>query len=100
MTNCTHTGLIKTVTPRSLGCEECLEEGQAWFHLRVCRECGHVGCCDQSIGRHATAHFHETRHPIIEGFDPPEGWGWCYVDDKVVTLPDQTQHVGPIPRYY
>jgi len=100
MSNCTHTGLIKTVTPRSPGCEECLEEGQAWFHLRVCRECGHVGCCDQSVGRHATAHFHETRHPIIEGFDPPEGWGWCYVDDKVVTLPDQTPHVGQIPRYY
>ena len=49
--------------------------------LRLCRTCGHVGCCDDSPNRHATKHFHNTRHPIIEGYDPPEGWGWCYVDE-------------------
>jgi hypothetical protein len=48
---------------------------------------------------HATAHFHQTRHPIIEGYDPPEGWGWCYVDEIEVDLPDQTEQLGPIPRY-
>ncbi|MBB4289578.1 hypothetical protein GGE16_001618 [Rhizobium leguminosarum] len=100
MNSCGHKNTIRTVTPKTLGCEECLNEGLTWFHLRVCRECGHVGCCDQSIGRHATAHFHATGHPIIEGFDPPEGWGWCFADEVVVTLPDQTAHTGPIPRYY
>jgi hypothetical protein len=73
--NCSHLAGIKDVTPSALGCEECLKLGQAWFHLRVCRTCGHVGCCDQSPGQHATKHFHATRHPIIEGYDPPEGWG-------------------------
>jgi hypothetical protein len=97
---CHHVDTIRTVTPGSRGCEECLKIGQAWVHLRLCRQCGHVGCCDDSPGRHATAHFHATRHPIIEGYDPPEGWGWCYVDEIMVTLPDQTPQLGPIPRYY
>jgi uncharacterized UBP type Zn finger protein len=70
---CTHLDTIHKVTPGSRGCEECLKLGWEWFHLRVCRTCGHVGCCDQSRGKHATKHFHHTRHPIIEGYDPPEG---------------------------
>lgn len=98
--NCTHKSSIRKVVPQSLGCEECLKTGQAWLHLRICRTCGHVGCCDQSPGRHATGHFHASAHPIIEGYDPPEGWGWCYVDETVVELPDQTEQVGPIPKYY
>ena len=97
---CSHLPTIRSVKPMTLGCEECLETGQIWLHLRLCRECGRVGCCDQSPGRHATAHFHTTRHPIIEGYDPPEGWGWCYVDETMVDLPDQTPQRGPIPRYY
>jgi hypothetical protein len=64
------------------------------------RTCGHVGCCDSSPNRHATKHFHKTRHPIIEGYDPPEGWGWCYVDEIVLDLGGRTTpHNGPIPRY-
>jgi hypothetical protein len=78
--SCKHAGLIREVTPSALGCEECLKIGSAWVHLRLCRICGHVGCCDDSPHRHATKHFHATGHPIIEGYDPPEGWGWCYVD--------------------
>jgi hypothetical protein len=51
--------------------------------------------------RHATAHFHATEHPIIEGYDPPEGWGWCYVDAVMIDLEgDTTPQDGPIPRYY
>ena len=51
-------------------------------------------------GRHATAHFHATRHPIIEGYDPPEGWGYCYVDDAWLDLgADVTPQDGPIPRF-
>jgi hypothetical protein len=98
--NCTHMNTIHEVTPSAKGCEECLKIGGEWVHLRLCRECGHVGCCDDSPHRHARAHFHTTQHPIIEGYDPPEGWGWCYVDDVEVQLPDQTPQVGPIPRFY
>lgn len=97
---CDHLTTVNAVTPSAKGCEECLAIGSAWLHLRLCRSCGHVGCCDDSPHRHATAHFHATRHPIIEGYDPPEGWGWCYVDAMIVDLPDQTPQRGPIPRFY
>ena len=96
---CTHQSTIRIVIPGSRGCEECLDTGQRWVHLRLCRTCGHVGCCDDSPGRHATAHFAATGHPIIEGYDPPEGWGWCYVDRSFVDLPNQTTQLGPIPRH-
>ncbi len=96
---CTHMETIGIVTPSAKGCEECLRIGSEWVHLRLCRACGQVGCCDDPPYRHATAHFHATRHPIIEGYDPPEGWGWCFVDETMVDLPDQTPQVGPIPRY-
>ena len=68
--------------------------GSPWVHLRLCRSCGHVGCCDDSPNRHEA-----TGHPIIEGYDPPEGWGWCYIDDIEVDLASQTAHDGPIPRF-
>jgi hypothetical protein len=98
---CAHLNTIRDVTPSALGCEECLKTGDVWVHLRICRTCGHVGCCDQSPNRHATKHFHATHHPIIEGYDPPEGWGWCYVDKVMFDLSDRkTPHNGPIPRYY
>ncbi|MBN9082861.1 MAG: hypothetical protein BGP04_01560 [Rhizobiales bacterium 62-17] len=97
---CRHTDSIKVVTPSALGCEECLKTGSWWVHLRVCRACGHVGCCDQSPNKHATGHFKATGHPIIEGYDPPEGWGWCYVDETFIDLPDQTPQNGKIPRYF
>lgn len=96
---CPHAGKIQTVTPSAKGCEECLKRGDWWVHLRVCRACGHVGCCDQSPNTHATKHFQETKHPVIEGYDPPEGWGWCYVDEIFLELPDQTPQDGPIPRF-
>ena len=80
---------IRDVTPSALGCEECLKIGSQWVHLRLCRTCGHVGCCDASPNRHATKHFHATGHPVIEGYDPPEGWGWCYVDEVVLDLGDR-----------
>jgi hypothetical protein len=96
---CEHTGMVRDVTPSARGCEECLMIGSPWVHLRLCRICGHVGCCDSSPLRHATAHFHATGHPIIEGYDPPEGWGWCYVDEAPVQLDHKTPQVGPIKRW-
>src|SRR5262249_53292910 len=97
---CSHVDGVRRVTPSARGCEECLETGSPWVHLRLCRTCGHVGCCDDSPNRHATKHFHTTQHPIIEGYDPPEGWGWCYVDETFLDLGENTTpQLGPIPRY-
>lgn len=91
--SCTHVRLIAQVTPSADGCEECLKQGLEWVHLRVCRVCGHVGCCDQSAGRHATRHFHVTGHPVMEAYFEPEGWGWCYIDEVMIDLQDDvTEH--------
>lgn len=81
---CTHLNLLRKVTPSADGCEDCLKIGDTWVHLRLCRICGHVGCCDQSKNKHATKHFHATRHPIISSLEPGEGWGWCYEDDLFI----------------
>ena len=79
---CTHLDQVRDVRPRTpQGCEECLKSGSWWVHLRLCLSCGHVGCCDSSTNKHATAHFHEIQHPIIQSFEPGDDWGWCYVDE-------------------
>jgi len=84
---CTHLDTITHGEPGSEGCEDCLAAGRHdWVHLRVCQSCGHVGCCDQSPGRHATAHFHAVGHPIIRSFEPGEGWYYCYLDDIAFEL--------------
>ena len=79
--SCTHIGLSPDVAPSDDGCHECLAVGGQWVHLRRCLQCGHVGCCDSSPGKHATAHFHESDHPLIQSFEPGEEWLWCYVDE-------------------
>ena len=79
--SCNHLDLVRDVRPRTDGCEECLASGTGWVHLRLCLTCGHVGCCDDSPGRHATAHHRGTGHPLVRSFEPGEDWGWCYVDD-------------------
>ena len=78
---CAHLNQVNDVTPSAKGCEDCLRTGSRWLHLRLCMECGHVGCCDDSPNKHATKHFHKTSHPIIKSFEPGEDWGWCYVDE-------------------
>ena len=70
------------------GCEECLATGGAWVHLRICLECGHVGCCDSSPGRHATAHARGEGHPIVRSLEPGEDWSWCYVDEVAMLIPE------------
>ena len=77
---CAHTGQAHTVSPLTEGCEECLKLGDSWVHLRVCMSCGHVGCCDDSRNKHATAHFHGTGHPIIRSLERGEAWAYCYED--------------------
>ena len=76
-----HIDQIRPVTPSSRGCEDCLKIGDRWVHLRLCLTCGHVGCCDSSKNKHARAHFHGTKHPIVQSFQPGEDWRWCYVDE-------------------
>src|SRR6478609_7146575 len=78
--HCTHLETVKEATARTNGCEECLKTGDSWVHLRLCESCGHVGCCDSSKNKHATAHFHATQHPLMQSFEPGEDWIWCYVD--------------------
>ncbi len=65
------------------GCEECLRDGTTWVHLRLCLGCGHVGCCDSSIGKHASGHFAECRHPVMRSIEPGEAWKWCYLDNRL-----------------
>jgi tellurite resistance protein TerC len=85
MAACTHRDQIKDVTPNTEGCEECLRSGERWVKLRMCLACGHVGCCDSSNGKHATAHFHATGHPVMRSIEPGESWKWCYVDRVTLT---------------
>lgn len=83
--NCTHLEQIENPAPKTPdGCEECLETGDKWVHLRLCEICGHIGCCDSSKNKHATKHFHQTNHPIIKSFEKGEDWGWCYVDELMI----------------
>lgn len=78
---CRHLDQIHDVTPSAKGCEDCLKMGGWWVHLRMCMVCGHMGCCDSSPNKHATKHFHGTRHPIMRSMEPGEDWGWCYIDE-------------------
>jgi uncharacterized UBP type Zn finger protein len=77
---CSHLGEIGDPAPRTTGCEECLATGGKWVHLRRCLSCGHVGCCEQSQGRHAFHHFEDTGHAVMQSHEPDETWRWCWVD--------------------
>lgn len=79
---CPHVKNLKSVKPRTKGCEECLKMRDSWTHLRLCMNCGHVGCCDDSKNKHATQHAHSTQHPVIKSLEPGEEWGYCYPDDQ------------------
>jgi hypothetical protein len=82
MADCTHLDQIQVPRPAEVsGCEECLKVGARWVHLRVCRSCGAVGCCDSSPNRHASKHAGATGHPIISSVEPGEDWSWCFVDE-------------------
>ena len=85
---CTHLDQVEYVElPDEIaGCEECLKLDMQWVHLRMCQTCGHIGCCDNSIGKHATAHYGETQHPIIRSAQPGEDWSWCFPDELMMRL--------------
>jgi hypothetical protein len=82
--SCSHLDQIRSPSPNTDGCEECLKMGDSWVHLRLCEICGHVGCCDSSKNKHATKHFRKTKHPIMRSSEPGEDWGWCYIDEVML----------------
>jgi low temperature requirement protein LtrA len=77
------------------GCEECRKNNYKWVHLRLCLSCGHVGCCDSSVNRHATKHFHAEDHPVMASLEPGENWAWCYADERFVPLPRKVGNKPP-----
>jgi uncharacterized UBP type Zn finger protein len=93
--SCSHLGEVRDVQPSGDGCQECLAVGDTWFHLRMCMSCGHIGCCDQSKNRHASAHFRSVAHPIIQSYEPNEDWWWCYVDDIGFRVPSAPNFAHP-----
>jgi CPA2 family monovalent cation:H+ antiporter-2 len=78
---CEHNGLARPVRPSAVGCESCLRRGDQWVHLRICLICGHVGCCDSSPHKHASAHYAATGHALIASAEPGEAWAYCFVDE-------------------
>ncbi|HEX3685598.1 MAG TPA: UBP-type zinc finger domain-containing protein [Bryobacteraceae bacterium] len=84
MTTCTHIDQARDVAPRTNGCEECLQIGDDWVHLRMCLTCGHVGCCDSSKNKHARKHYHANHHPLVQSIEPGEDWVWCYIDQVML----------------
>jgi uncharacterized UBP type Zn finger protein len=101
MPDCTHLDHVHiTELPEEVpGCVDCLATGDKWLHLRICLECGHVGCCDDSPNRHATAHAAATSHPIIRSLEPGERWSWCFVDELAMIIPEVqgTTRIPPSP---
>jgi len=96
MVSCSHIDDVDLAIPAvAEGCVECLATGGRWVHLRRCLSCGHIGCCDNSPGRHATAHFATTSHPIVQSFEPREDWVWCYADEIGLEI----EGAGPSPSH-
>ena len=87
--DCDHLGHVKvTELPEAVeGCEECLKSGDRWLHLRICLECGQVGCCDSSPNRHASRHASQSGHPLIRSLQPGETWSYCFLDDVGMEIP-------------
>jgi hypothetical protein len=81
-------GIRAEAQPSGAGCTECDADDGWWLHLRRCAECGHVGCCDSSPAQHATAHWRETGHPIMQSYEPGESWFWDYRSESMVDGPE------------
>jgi uncharacterized UBP type Zn finger protein len=77
---CLHVDRIRNVQASGSGCDDCVQLGDVFIHLRMCMECGYVGCGDSSKNKHALVHYRATQHPIARSIEPGEEWGWCYID--------------------
>lgn len=91
-----------TAAPSGSGCVECLASDGWWFHLRRCAACGHVGCCDSSPNKHASAHYRDSGHRIMQSFEPGEDWFYDFATDEAYMGPDlapPTSHPAdqPVP---
>jgi hypothetical protein len=88
MASCSHLDHVKILElPESVdGCVDCLAMGSPWLHLRICLECGHVGCCDDSPNRHASGHAAAAEHPIMRSIEPGEDWSWCFPDELAMRI--------------
>lgn len=93
---CPHVDVVPA-TPISDGCEDCRALGDAWTHLRVCLECGYVGCCDDSKNRHATRHYEAEGHPAIASLEPGESWRYCYTDKVLAPAAGEGGESAPAP---
>jgi uncharacterized UBP type Zn finger protein len=89
MATCTHLDHVRVLElPDAVdGCADCLATGGSWLHLRICLECGQVGCCDDSPNHHASAHAEATGHPIMRSIEPGEDWAWCFPDELAMRIP-------------
>lgn len=94
MPPCQHFEPQIRVGPPLTVCSSCVEMGSTWHHLRQCLACGRTSCCDLSPNRHATAHYHETGHPMVRSAQPDEHWQWCYVDDRMYALDGREEGVA------
>jgi len=85
---CAHLDTVQiTELPEAAdGCEDCLQTGDVWLHLRICLQCGKIGCCDDSPNRHASAHAGSSGHPIIRSLEPGETWSWCFVEQVAMRI--------------
>jgi len=81
---CSHLDAIHFTESQTNVCPECIALGDTWVHLRLCLECGYVGCCDSSVNKHATKHFHSSGHPLVRSLERGESWVWCFVDEVMV----------------
>jgi uncharacterized UBP type Zn finger protein len=91
---CSHLDQVRIISTDKHVCEDCIKTGDSWVHLRMCMECGHVGCCDSSKNKHATRHFHQSKHALMRSIEPGENWAWCYIDGMTI---GEVQPQGLVP---
>jgi Zn-finger in ubiquitin-hydrolases and other protein len=97
--NSENDGIDLAAEPSGSGCVECLAAGTWWFHLRRCAQCGHIGCCDDSLHKHASKHAHATGHPVIQSFEPGEDWFYDYRTDDFTPGPELAPpHSHPVEQ--
>lgn len=82
---CSHLDHIKVIEPAIDYCAECAKTGDEYPMLRMCTECGYVGCCDMSVNKHMKKHCEATGHPVIRSIQPGEAWLWCYPDSAFLS---------------
>ena len=92
---CTHLDHIARVAPSGNGCVECLLTGRALGAPPPLHRVRAHRLLRPSPGKHATAHFHEIAHPIIQSYEPGEDWYYCYVDDLAFEIAGE----GPSPSH-